>query len=919
MPISYIGATFSVYAGIPASPDAGGFMALAPFYVPCGQVVSWPGTGDEFEDIPLSNMSGRIKHKTGDADGGVREFAFAYALGDVGQEVLRAANGTNQDVSVRIVDNDGNAEYFYGVISNLVQNDRTTSNYKGQKGLIAVNSPVITIIGTTAPVAPYNTTMPVITGSAIVGQTLTSNNSVWAGTAPISVVKTWLRGSTAIATGPSYVVDPADIGSTITMREVANNIAGTSAPVLSAATVAVTAAPASNMTAINANGWSGVYPSPPTFNPVGAPENISVIRSGYTAAGVATTFAENITIMKRLRQPYPNQATLTTDQVTLQDFVYASDAVPGVTNNSTLAYPLPVAMWLTPDLERITGSTFTARLAVAHAYARSGRPVAAVKFIATDGNGHTVEQLVSTMSSAQYSSGLYVPFFQCSINTSTLDAATLCSLDVIIYPWIGVPFQASINGSTYPSISFTVLKFMNDRTGSYGQAYAYVDAVSGNNATAVVSATPATAAASPYLTVAAAGNAIRTFNLATYGRDDAGGGTIRLVAGEHVHSSFNAAASGALPVTIEAANPALKSTTIFKDSGVTVSAGTPQKLRIKGITLKKVGASVIFMDNNATVSTMDRILILDDVTMDINGTSSYAGWIYKTGRFFALNSDLFGGVSTSLSNVSKHLNAVGCTGPINGTAGYNAAGCSSGGGFDVRLAVGNLNAAQGQMLTHCFLSTNVTANKVWGASGSIGARGFAVLGNVFEHYGGSTSPAVSAWADGDVSAVENVMFYGNTIVGSRMNWLYQDVGTATVHKRGFRRFVATLYQNTKTDVFGTNANLIGNWPASFNVGSRSNATIRGDSSGSSTFGAGQWIGEVAAIGEVTGTAGVPLVADWVDDQSFGAGGAGAGDYTPGVSTALPFIPAGLAPYSVDQKGRAVSNTGTARVGAIMAL
>ena len=152
----------------------------------------------------------------------------------------------------------------------------------------------------------------------------------------------------------------------------------------------------------------------------------------------------------------------------------------------------------------------------------------------------------------------------------------------------------------------------------------------------------------------------------------------------------------------------------------------------------------------------------------------------------------------------------------------------------------------------------------------------------------------------------------------RSNWLYQDTGTATVSKRGYMRFTVHRERNTKTDIFGTNANLVGNWPAVNNVGGRANAAIKGGNDGNATPGIGRWVGEVAALGDAYGSLGTPLAVAWVNDQSFDGAKGGNGDYTPGAGSVLPVIPAGLAPYSVDQKGRAVPDNGTAKIGAIMA-
>lgn len=90
---------------------------------------------------------------------------------------------------------------------------------------------------------PIDFTVPVVSGRAQVGQTLTSTQGVWTQN-PLSYTFQWNRAGTPIggATGTSYIPVVADIGSTLTSTVIATNAAGASAPATSAATVAVIAA-----------------------------------------------------------------------------------------------------------------------------------------------------------------------------------------------------------------------------------------------------------------------------------------------------------------------------------------------------------------------------------------------------------------------------------------------------------------------------------------------------------------------------------------------------------------------------------------------------------------------------------------------------------------------------------------------------
>lgn len=172
------------------------------------------------------------------------------------------------------------------------------------------------------------------------------------------------------------------------------------------------------LSSVSVNGWRATYSGDLSagLDPIGAPEVVTVQRAGFDAGGAAVTVNDPLTLMAQVREPYPNQANVTADQVSLSDFVYSGDQIAGVTNNSTRTAPHPVAMWLTPDYERAISDTITVRMAVAHAHARAGRPVAAVRFEATGGS-NTAVSLVSDMTPVTYAeTGLTVPCFEATID-----------------------------------------------------------------------------------------------------------------------------------------------------------------------------------------------------------------------------------------------------------------------------------------------------------------------------------------------------------------------------------------------------------------------------------------------------------------------------------------------------------------------
>lgn len=89
-------------------------------------------------------------------------------------------------------------------------------------------------------VVPVNTSVPVVTGTAKVGYTLTLSNGVWSGS-PTSFVRRWKANGTIIvgATGTTYDPVVGDVGKVITGEVLASNAVG---PALAYATSVATAA-----------------------------------------------------------------------------------------------------------------------------------------------------------------------------------------------------------------------------------------------------------------------------------------------------------------------------------------------------------------------------------------------------------------------------------------------------------------------------------------------------------------------------------------------------------------------------------------------------------------------------------------------------------------------------------------------------
>jgi hypothetical protein len=99
--------------------------------------------------------------------------------------------------------------------------------------------------------APKNTKAPTISGSALVGSTLTVSNGEWTGSSPITYSYIWARcdasgGSCAVisgATANQYKVADADVGKTIRAQVTAKNDAGSANAATEATAVVASPAP----------------------------------------------------------------------------------------------------------------------------------------------------------------------------------------------------------------------------------------------------------------------------------------------------------------------------------------------------------------------------------------------------------------------------------------------------------------------------------------------------------------------------------------------------------------------------------------------------------------------------------------------------------------------------------------------------
>lgn len=673
--------------------------------------------------------------------------------------------------------------------------------------------------------------------------------------------------------------------------------------------------------------------------------SVAVTSKSWTSSGVETTLNRTVYGKAVLRKPYPDQASKDETvsgsdiiiKVVLNDFIYAGETVSNVAvsagfrtddgggnsstainedviNNSSVAYHLPVAMWINHDLDWVKASTYNVQMAVAHKDFRNSLPVRAVKFIATDAHSNTTSVTSSTMTKKDFlATGLSAPVFSCDLDFSGLTAGDMVTIDAIIYPWIGDAFQVSVSGDIYPSPNLTVLKVLNDRTGTYGTAYAYVNGVGGGTPT--VSADAEIASANPYATIQAAAAAIQTYNNTTFTRNTASGGIIRLTPGVYTIASFSSVQVSDIPLLIESSDVANKSSTIFQDYGTAHATNClPDRIKFRNITLRKNSSSYIFFDMAATKNGVHR-LIVDSCIFDANGKAAYIGWFYGIGIGWIINCtgpEL--GQSLASGVITKQILAIGSTCGV-GPATYSHIGCRATGlwrgGQDNAANVVPNGSFMGWGLLNASGATDIPVN----VGREILPRGFAVVGSILEsRLSGQKCMTLSA--DSATLPAQNVLDISNTGVGHRVNLGYQDIGTAYVYKDLISSLSVHWQINCKTDTYITASGArTGNWSVRYRVGSKNRVSLTGCNDLASN-GPGLGTASVYAKGDAVGSIGAPINPHFIDDASFTGSGSGFGDYTPAETTELPRVPAEETAYPYDLLGRPVPTDGTALVGAV---
>jgi hypothetical protein len=653
------------------------------------------------------------------------------------------------------------------------------------------------------------------------------------------------------------------------------------------------------LTAIAADGWQATYDGTPPGTVIESWFD-DITRAGFDATGAATTYHDRIYVTKRVRQPYPNHASLTTDTVALSELIYSTDVVAGVTNNSTKVSPKPIANWALPD-RKVVGNSISGEIVAAHYNGRNGSQVACIEVRATDGTD-TVTTLVSaTVVSSRSSDQNAVLVYPWTLDITSLDPGVI-TVNARVIPWIGE--SASILDSADQSArrEFSPRYYLKDVTRFSSPPCAYVTSA-GNDGTGVWSTTAATAEASPFLTVQGAINAAAAQMPA--GDYLAGTGTSRPIDGAIIRvgsGTFTLASAASSRPQKLGAVIITRDPNVAKASAIVAYGTATWRARLGVGSLEAV--------------TTEGAVIFSDITISRTGTSAFQGeaanqldvimddvsWNNGNNNATTMNQShvrVYGAVVTNAATSPSFLGAGTyewrCKRGFSVVAGTNAIEAWLVLGSNIEapsiLSRGTRTASGAFIAYNKFRKITYTGN-VLSQGSDENITGLSIMQNLFEGIGAGLTSVMRISGDSNTGNLTHVVHLHNTYIGfndqGRWNFAYNETPGDVFRAHTYIRSAADIAVqiNSKHDVFIDDGDYIQSWEYLYGVGCVGEFSMFRDAGGGGVDGFGQdYPGLLASIGTSNTVRNDPLFTNYQGTTSGPTAGAGNGDYT--ISSSSP--------------------------------
>lgn len=655
---------------------------------------------------------------------------------------------------------------------------------------------------------------------------MTASASPSPATAGSLVTVTFSVAPDSVSTSPSYAMSGS--GTTRTFTPTADGVVTINAAKAgySFAPLALTvgAAPATGILSVAADGWRlGWNGTPPTLV---TDKPVTVLTPGFDATGAAVTKTRTVRTTKRIRQPYPAQASLSAADVAASDWIYAGDTIVGVANNSTLVPLAPLGRWMIFDGITI-GNTLLAEIYATSLHMINQHPAACVEFIASDGT-NTVTQKVSVLSlSTNPHDKNPLPCYRYPLDITSLTAVDGAgqihvTLNAKIYPHYGTAAQIHDSAAANVVGGLRTLHFEKNVAKAANPPLAYLSQTLGTTS-GVVSTDPAVAKAAPFSTYESAKNALAAATGITGGRLD--GCVIRLMEDytiQAVGGSFSRACR-ITGLTIESDPDLVAPATLTSFSGsARIGISGEQAPGVDAVTLRFRNVNVMRgSTSQITNNGVPMKLVLENIAFDNNAQNTAIIGTMGAGIWW---------MGVAISNWQSGPGAGGATG-----AAMLVRGCS-GNLNGVRLEIlgmfscnfdnigtGSVFGGRAQENIICaynkFLRRANTNSLMEAQPSAVGA---AFEGNLLEWTGENPYPAMRISGDGGGASTVGIIIRGNTNAGfddaARWNNFYDEADYARFHTLFCcEGNLTTSRMATKGDVFREDGTRQGNWSYSYSV------------------------------------------------------------------------------------------------------
>lgn len=642
---------------------------------------------------------------------------------------------------------------------------------------------------------------------------------------------------------------------------------------------------------VNALGWNAEWAggTPPTFSPDTAPMTMQVSRQGFDATGAPATWTDTRIFTKRVRQPYPNDNVLTATTVALDDYIYATDSIAGVVNNSAETSPKAISKWLQSD-RKIVGNTLSGELFAVHRDGRAGKPVACVVVTATDRNGVSVSQTIPAPGvSPSAGDWQAVLVYAYSLDITGLAPGKI-RLNALVYPWLGAAGSVLDSSATAnDSRTFCEQWYYKNVARAADPPRCYIGGANASDATGVFatsSAQDAAAKASPFATYEKAIEAA----LAALGAYNSGTDTGGIDGTESRFRSGTWAGTRNVTFNFYQGNSAVK---FCRD---TAYAGSTR-------------ANTIIQSGANAFGTQLGIVIFEDVTRQNMGPNV---WFQLSRREILRNVD-FDANNLPYQLSQKHLYIEGGTTILNA----HPSSLQYAAGVEMRLLRGvkalpaggltvddcavfgcqfnqviftSTSHSQGML---CFNKVSMGRASVAIPAGGSNVIGYAVVQNAGEWTTTVNNVAFGPSCDGDTANITHLIDWHNTWAGAnllgRSNSLYDEAAGTTRRTHKLQSVIGPIHtqSNTKGDRFvGENQGnpseapfRVGNWSFLYGVGCRDVHTIYIDAGGGAPAFRQEYPGLRASIGTSNVVRNDPLFVNYqgvtFDGSAYTAGVGGS--------------------------------------------